>query len=130
MSTLLDLPEGLTPVLGFAGSQVFSGDRDDFLNAGHSEALELQNGTIRFSFKADAITGSDALFSKDASGNGDGGHLIAFVTDSGDLKVRSQSQSGEQWLIARDVIETGETYDFAFSFGDEGAHLIMKMAGL
>ena len=121
----IDLPDGLTPVLGFSGAQVFSGAREDFLNAGHSEALELQNGTITFSFKADALTGSDALFSKDATGNGEGGHLTAFVTDAGDLKLRSQSQSGETWLVARDVIETGKTYDFAFSFGDEGAYLIL-----
>ena len=121
----LGLPGDLVPVLGFAGRERFSGEREDFLNAGHSEALELQNGTITFSFRADEITGSDALFSKDASGNGDGGHLTAFITESGDLKVRSQSQSGEQWLIARNAIETGQTYDFAFSFGENGATLVL-----
>ena len=119
------LPDGLTPVLGFAGRERFSGEREDFLNAGHSDDLEIRNGTISFSFKADKITGMDALFSKDAQDNGNGGHLTAFITEDGDLKVRSQSANGEQWLVARDVVEAGVTHDFVFSFGRDGAHLML-----
>ncbi|MEL6915485.1 MAG: LamG-like jellyroll fold domain-containing protein, partial [Pseudomonadota bacterium] len=121
----LTLPGGLSPVLGFVGSQRFSGESDDFLNAGHTPDLALENGTITLGFNADAITGYDVLFSKDASGNGDGGHLTAFVTEGGDLKVRSQSKTGEMWFVGRDVVEVGKEHEFVFTFGADGAQLIL-----
>jgi len=83
--TITDILNNLTPVVAFAGAQTLSGERTDFLNAGHSQALELANGTINMGFPADTITGSDAVFSKDATDNGSGGHLTAFVTDGCDL---------------------------------------------
>ena len=48
-------------------------------------------------FTADDVNGRHALFSKDASGNADGGHLTAFVHD-GRIEVRLQSVNESIWL--------------------------------
>jgi len=127
----VDLPtiDGLgtvgTPVFGLAGSTEFSGGCEDHFAQHHTSALALEEGTIAFSFQADKITWRDALFSKDASGYGEGGHLTAFVEQDGDLKVRFQNETGEKYLIARDVVKTGVEHDFAFTFGGDGARLYL-----
>ena len=85
--------------------------------------MEVSEGTIAFTFKADTVSGCDALFSKDASGYVTGGHLTAWVTDGGDIKVRFQDETSSLWLKAKDVFEVGKEHDFAFTFGDDGAIL-------
>jgi Ca2+-binding RTX toxin-like protein len=117
--------DGTAPVVGVAGAIELSGARADYLNLGHQEALNLENGTITLKFNADSLTGHDALFSKDAAGNGAGGHITAFVTEGQDLKVRLQSQSGEKWFVGHNVVEVGQDHEFVFSFGDEGGVLML-----
>ena len=93
---------------------------DDGLNT-RIATSEIAEGTIAFTFTADDITGRDALFSKDASGYRTGGHLTAFVEADGDLYVRFQDTDRQVQLVARDLIDEGETYSFAFTFGDGAA---------
>ena len=85
----------------------------------------LSDVTILFSFIADDITGRDALFSKDASGFGSGGHTTAFVESDGDLKVRLQDEDSSVYLEAKGVIEEGVEYYFALTFGEDGARLFL-----
>ncbi|WP_421982003.1 LamG-like jellyroll fold domain-containing protein [Roseibium sp.] len=119
----LPLPEGMTPVFAIAGEMVLDGTRDGQIAIQHSEAMEIAEGTVAFSFTADTVSGWDALFSKDASGYVTGGHLTAWVTDGGDIKVRFQDETSSLWLKAEDVFEVGKEHDFAFTFGEDGAVL-------
>ncbi|MEM1049743.1 MAG: LamG domain-containing protein [Pseudomonadota bacterium] len=121
----LEAATGAEVVFGLAGPQDFSGDRDDVFAQMHSDALALEAGTIAFSFNADTITGRDALFSKDAHGFGEGGHLSAFVGEDGALKVRFQTDQGEKWFRVADAVEAGKEYDFAFTFGSDGAFVYL-----
>ena len=79
-----------SPLYSILGERQFSGARGDYLQASHSESLELSNGTIALTFAADSIKGTRALFSKDGKGYDDGGHLTAYLCD-GRLYVRQQS---------------------------------------
>ena len=121
----LPLPDGMTPVFAIAGALALDGTREGQIAIAHDDAMEIEEGTIAFSFKADRISGYDALFSKDASGNGTGGHLTAWVTEWGDVKLRFQTETSERWLKAEDVVEAGTEHDFAFTFGDDGIFLFV-----
>ena len=112
-------------VLAVAGELDFSGEDGDHLEVPHDERLELNQGTIALSFTADDISGRHALFSKDYSGNRDGGDLTAFVRD-GRIEVRFQSANSEIWLKTNvGSIQQGQDYHLAFSFGDDGARLYL-----
>ena len=123
------LPDGLPkPVLVLDPQRLIVEERGDHALVAHTPDLELANGTVALSFTTDSL-GSDKamLFSKDAAGLGGGGHVTAFVT-SDDLVVRFQSTTGEVHLKARDTIEAGRAYDFAFTFGEAGAQLYLDGA--
>ena len=112
-------------VLHTGGDLYFSGERDDFVEIEHSEDLELANGTISFSFIANEVDHYQALFSKDASGSAQGGHLTAFVVD-GRLKVRFQSTSTDRWLDTEPgTVVAGQAYHVALTFGDNGFWLYL-----
>ena len=67
----------------------------------HSDPLELGNGTIGIAFTADIVDGRQALFSKDAKGYADGGHLTAMVVGA-NCPPRSMSiASGNSHLSRR-----------------------------
>jgi Ca2+-binding RTX toxin-like protein len=86
----------------------------------HGEALELASGTIAMRFSVDSFDHTMGLFSKDADGNGSGGHLAAYVSGVGDLTIRLQGAT-ETWYFSADgAIERGKDYDLAVSFGDDG----------
>ncbi|WP_269583251.1 LamG-like jellyroll fold domain-containing protein [Roseibium sp. Sym1] len=121
----LPLPAGTTPVFAIAGALELDGTRDNQMAIAHDTAMEISEGTIAFSFNANRISGYDALFSKDASGYGTGGHLTAWVTEWGDVKIRFQTETSEIWLKAHDVVEAGTEHDFAFTFGDDGIFLFI-----
>ncbi|MEL6919567.1 MAG: right-handed parallel beta-helix repeat-containing protein [Pseudomonadota bacterium] len=103
------------PEFVFAGSQEISG-ADDVLEFEHSANLELASATIALSFNADVVSGRKGLFSKDANGNGDGGHFTAYI-ENGTLIVRVQNESGSE-TFEIDGIETDIDYDLQVSFGD------------
>ena len=108
-------------VFGFAGEVEFNGE--DHLEIAHRSELELSEGTISLSFTADRSWGRQALFSKDFSGNREGGDLTAFVKD-GRIEVRFQSAEESVWLkTASGAIEAGQEHHLAFTFGEQGAWL-------
>ncbi len=120
--------DGVKAVAGIPGSHTFSGERGDYLEIAHSPAMAIANGTIAMTFALDVTSGAKMLFSKDASGNGDGGHLTAYVSD-GTIKVRLQSDSAEKWAVVRNhAIEEGESHHVAFSFGDDGLKVYLDGA--
>jgi hypothetical protein len=112
------LPDG--GVLGVLQEVEFSGEEGDHIEVAHSADLELTEGTIAMTFTADNVFGRHALFSKDFTGNRDGGDLTAFV-ENGRVKVRFQSAESEVWLkSAEGAIQAGQQYDLAVGFGGNG----------
>lgn len=90
----------------------------------HAQAFAVNEGTIAFDFMIEEVSGKyDVLFSKDAHGYGEGGHLSAYVTDDRSVVVRYQTESDSHELIAENAFEFGQQHSFAFSFGDDGARL-------
>jgi len=117
------LPEG--EVIGLPGDVEFSGNRSDFVEIRHSEALALNNGTVALNFVADDVHGQQALFSKDFGGY-NAGDLTAFVID-GRLQVRLQSDQGEAWLSTPvGSIVAGREYHVAVAFGEQGFQLYLN----
>ena len=86
----MSLVDDLGAVFSQAGTFDFSGEQGDHVEIVHTPELELPEGTISLHFTADDVWGYHALFSKDFSGNRDGGDLTAFVKD-GRVKIRFQS---------------------------------------
>ncbi len=119
---------GASIVYGVDGAVAFGGSRDDALAFAHTPDLALSEGTISFSFTADSITGRDALFSKDAKGYVDGGHMTAFVEEDGDLKVRFQSEDRSVYLKAEGAVGVGTDHHVAVTFGDAGTELYLDGA--
>ena len=111
-----DLPDGA--VFGFDGTHDFSGERGDHIEVEHTDRLALTDGTISLRFTADNVDERQALFSKDASGYQDGGHLTAFVHD-GRIEVRLQSTQQSVWLKAGEI-EAGQEHHLTVTFGDDG----------
>lgn len=115
------------PVLA---EMVLSGAAGDYVNLPHAGAvagMAQAAGTVAFAFTADEPGGSNqALFSKDARGFVDGGHLTAWIDRNGHVQVRYQSTEDSVVLKAGDVaIEPGETYHLAFTFDAAAATLYL-----
>ena len=94
----------------------------------HDASLDLKTTTVALSFEVDALGGYQALFSKDASGNGTGGHVTAYVDAEGNLVVRLQDASDSYYFKVDAAIEAGKLYDFALNFGPNGAALYLNGA--
>lgn len=115
----------------------FTGNGDDgetgaYVNIAHegrATGLAQTAGTVAFSFIADAPgVGKQVLFSKDATGYVDGGHLTAWIDDHGCVDVRYQSTTETVYLKARNLEEivAGEEYHFAFTFDADQATLYLN----
>ncbi|MEM7058599.1 MAG: LamG-like jellyroll fold domain-containing protein [Pseudomonadota bacterium] len=95
----------------------------------HDPSLEQEDGTIAFSFVANTPgDGNQALLSKDHTGNTNGGHFTAWVSNGGYLEVRFQDDGNtSRYLKFRDEkIVAGETYDVAFSFDEDTLSLYVN----
>ena len=118
----------------------FTGDGDDaaasagvpgaYINIAHQDraaSLAQTSGTIAFSFVAHTPgVEKQVLFSKDASGYVDGGHLTAWIDEHGHIGVSYQSNDKSIYYKAPEIdIEAGESYHFGFSFDAEQATLFV-----
>ena len=95
----------------------------------HDDAQATDEGTWAFSFTADDPGNgvNQALMSKDHSGFGEGGHMTAYITTNGMLKVRFQSEEGEKYLYDSNTkIQAGEEYQFAFTFDNDEIGLYLN----
>jgi hypothetical protein len=116
------------PVFAVPGTQSYSSDARAPMILAHDDALDLVQGTIAFNFVADVLPGYQVLFSKDATGYVDGGHITAYLNEHGDLTVRLQDQDESFYLKAQGLIEAGQAYDFALAFGEDGVEMILDGA--
>ena len=92
-------------------------DGDDYIEVPHDDTFELTNGTIALEFTANDVSGRKTLFSKDARGYGQGGHLGAFVKD-GRVEVQLQSTNSTVTLRTEaGSVRAGEDYTLAITFG-------------
>ena len=95
-------------------------DGDDYIEVPHDDAFELTNGTIALEFTASDVSGRKTLFSKDAKGYGQDGHLGAFVKD-GRVEVQLQSTNATFTLRTETgSVRAGEDYTLAITFGAGG----------
>lgn len=124
----LGIAPNLSPVLAIAGETGFSEIDRAPIVLSHSESVVLRNGTIAFSFQADRLADFQALFSKDANGNGQGGHLAAYINHVGTLVVRVQDAVNTYYFEVDNAISAGVTYDLAVAFGDEGLQVYLNGA--
>ncbi len=119
------LVNGLTPIFGVPGEQLFTGDDDGYLDFGRVPELMIANGTYVMDFNASDTTGVQTIFSKDATDFEFGGHLTAYI-QNGILKVRFQSEDSSEYLEIRDTaISINTDYNLAVSFGEEGFKLYL-----
>ena len=90
------------------------------------DAFNLAEGTVIIGFTADNPDGwdRDTLFSRDACGYGEGGHLTIYVQNN-DVVARFQNDQTSVYLKAKDVVDAGQQYDVAFSFNGETASLYL-----
>ena len=90
-----------------------SGQENSFVNIAHggrASGLAQTAGTIAFSFVAHTPgAGKQVLFSKDASGYVDGGHLTAYIDDNADLVVRYQATDERVYLKAPCTVPLGNS---------------------
>jgi Ca2+-binding RTX toxin-like protein len=115
---------GRKPVFAALGDFNFERDERAPLVFAHTDDMDVRNGTIAFSFRADSLDHTQWLFSKDASGNGLG-HMVAYLEDDGDLVIRMQDQNDSYYFKIDSAVEIGETYDFALNFGKGGMELYL-----
>lgn len=124
----LPAAQRLAPVFAIPGDFRFDELDRSALLVDHDPALQLRQGTIAFRFSADSLDAQQMLFSKDASGYGAGGHLTAYLNEIGGLTVRFQEDDESHYFDVDFAVETGVEYDFAFSFGAQGAQLFLNGA--
>ena len=110
-------------------TMTFNKGNKDFIEVPHTGAMALVSGTVAFSFTVDALGGTQALMSKDASGYEDGGHLNIEIDSKGRIEVRIQGDDGDGFgniHLKSDPIEAGQSYDLAFTFSPEGTALYLN----
>lgn len=97
--------------------------RNDHVVIPHSDAFQLETGTVMFSFNPADTNGTQGLFSRDSRGYDGGGHLTAELQGSR-LVVRLQSDD-ESHYVSTDAgaIQAGQWHNIAFSFGEDGMNL-------
>ena len=124
------IPDDLeAPVVLLANDGGIFGGQAQPIEVAHDDAQAANEGTWAFSFNADNPGNgqNQALFSKDHSGFEDGGHLTAYITTGGALKVRFQSETEEKYLVDWGTkIEAGEDYHVAFTFDEDEIGLYLN----
>ncbi len=110
---------------GVHGTAAYFDGTDDHVEVPHVSGMLLDNGTVSFWFKSSQLSSKRGLFSKDSSGNDNGGHIHIY-TDYSTLKVRLQSTSGSDTLSASTSLSADEWYHVAVTFGDGGYNLYLN----
>ncbi|MEO9518147.1 MAG: LamG-like jellyroll fold domain-containing protein, partial [Paracoccaceae bacterium] len=116
--------DGTPPVFAASGSYSFVRDERAALVFDHTNAMSLASGTIALTFQADVLIDHQWLISKDATGNADG-HLAVYLNVDGNLTVRLQTADKSHYFTIEEAIETGRSYDFAVTFGDQGLEVYL-----
>ncbi len=88
-----------------------------------SEPLLLANGTIELWFNADDVGARQGLFSKDAAGQGTGGHISAAV-QNGLVSVGLEGLTGGAFV--QGAVQAGTDTHLVFTFGAGGMQLFLN----
>jgi len=117
------------PIVLFSHEGGYFGGADRPIEVPNTDEQQATEGTWAFAFSAENPGNGQkqALFSKDHAGFKDGGHLTAYITENGTLKVRFQSEDGEKYLYDGGVrIEEDEPYHMAFTFEESEIALYLN----
>jgi len=104
------------------------GRSQDYISFEHREAYELTDGAIAINFQQTGRWNpTETLFSKDARGYMDGGHLTISLrkghgSQEGFVQVRLQSQS-ESFYVNSGMLDLNQWYNMEFAFGADGMRL-------
>ncbi len=104
------------------GNAAYFDGFDDYVEIPHSADYLLDEGTVTFWANVDALGGEQSMFSKDSTGFDDGGHLTIVVQAGGDVEVRLQSTTGDNFVNSA-PITPGSWFHVAFSWGPDGMAL-------
>ncbi|MCV6591684.1 MAG: hypothetical protein OIF48_01935 [Silicimonas sp.] len=130
----VDLASALPPGLSAANllldydSGTFGGPNQP-VELAHTPEQATAQGTFSFTFTADNPGNgqNQALISKDHAGFGEGGHMTAYITSGGHLKVRFQGEEDEKYLVDwKTKIVAGEDYHVGFTFDQDEIALYLN----
>jgi Ca2+-binding RTX toxin-like protein len=117
-----------TPVLATEGDLIFDADARSAMLFDHTQDLNLKNGTVAFKFQIDEMRDWQNLFSKDARNMDDPGHISVYVERNGTLTVRYQDGEDSHYLSVDNIVKEGVEYEFALTFGKNGAEVYVNGA--
>jgi hypothetical protein len=106
-----------TSVTGVTGNAVEMDGDTDYLKIDHHPDMLIPTGTIVFWAKVEAFGSTQGLFSKDASGNADGGHMTIDVRDDKKIHVRIQSDDKDDYTMKSQEIVPDQWVHVALTFG-------------
>ncbi|MBE1300257.1 MAG: hypothetical protein GJ680_10180 [Alteromonadaceae bacterium] len=116
----------------FCQSAEFTGE-GGHIDIEHQDAFAAQQGAISFwfnttdmDFSGESDYGAQTLISKDAQGNGDGGHLTIWLTDSGTVEVRHQSDDDQEFIESNISVSENAWHHMLYSWGDDGMQLFLN----
>ncbi|WP_299656036.1 Hint domain-containing protein [uncultured Tateyamaria sp.] len=118
-----------------AGAGQFDGD-GDYAEVPADPAFGLDEGTVIIGFtQASASPGdrpfgdaaAQTLFSVDSKGLDGGGHLTIYITSSGEVAVRHQTDTAEYIYSGGNVV-LGQPVTLAYSWGPTGSQLVVNGA--
>jgi len=126
---VLDPADAPVPVFMLSPQTLAVDSTADIVDVPHDPALALAEGTFALSFVSDNGSGGDrdTLFSKDARGYADGGHITCYV-QRGDLILRLQDTERSVTLKADNAVTDGIEHDMLLAFGTDGARLYLDGA--
>ena len=104
------------------GNGVYFDGLDDFVEIPHSADYLLDEGTVTLWANVDALGTQQGLISKDSEGFDTGGHLRITVMPGGDVEVRLQSTTGDNFVNSAPISAT-TWFHVAFSWGPDGMAL-------
>ncbi len=91
--------------------------QDDYVMVPHTPNFELTAGTVSFWFKPAAIGVEQYMWSKDSSGNDQGGHLSFYMEAGGNVAVRLQSNNESYVIVSPNAVTAGLWTHVSFAFG-------------
>jgi len=113
---------------GQTGASFAHGRASDYISFANQDAYQLTDGAIAIGFKQTGKWNSmETLFSKDASGYVDGGHLTINLlkgqnSNEGIVQVRLQS-TNESYYVNSGTLDLNKWYNLEFAFGSDGMKL-------
>lgn len=109
------------------GNAVYFDGVDDFVEVPHSPDYLMDEGTFTLWANVDAIGTQQALFSKDSTGFDTGGHLTLLVQPAGNLQVRLQTTTADNFVTSGPIVPA-TWFHVAFSWGPAGMALYVNGA--